>query len=434
MDPLFWPPSRLDVVSAWYGHVPFGHWVVCNTKPRVLVELGTHCGVSYAAFCESVLRLRLPTACFAVNTWKGDEQAGFYGEEVYESLRHFNSSRYAPFSELLRTTFDEALSYFADNSIDLLHIDGFHTYEAVKHDFEAWLPKLSERAVVLLHDTNGRERSFGVWRLFLELKERWPTFEFLHSYGLGVVAVGSDAPNPVTALCTLNGDSINSVRERFAKMGERWEDRNRGTDTARRRLDELGQTVETLASALNDQQARADRFAAEVESLRTELCGFKAVEFKALESALEKEHARSTGLMAEIRSIRAELRWSKRQLFNWNEYDHAYHAWKEYKKNRIGRQEALEIIDARYGVRPFFRLYPLYKVIKPFRKLKKSLARRLSGEKKPNCDNRPSGPIFSLKGFCAWKKLPPVSPTDSYKKSTALSPRSSIESWGTTNT
>lgn len=137
LDPLFWPPSRLDVVSAWYGHVPFGHWLVCNTKPRLLVELGTHSGVSYAAFCEAVLRMRLPTICFAVDTWKGDEHAGLYGEEVYEDLVRFNSARYAAFSKLMRTTFDEAASCFADNSIDILHIDGFHSYEAAKHDFES---------------------------------------------------------------------------------------------------------------------------------------------------------------------------------------------------------------------------------------------------------------------------------------------------------
>ena len=92
----------------------------------------------------------------------------------------------------MRSTFEAAVSEFEDSSIDLLHIDGLHTYEAVKNDFETWKPKLSNSAVVLLHDTRVWANGFGVWRFFAELRERYWTFEFAHSFGLGMVVVGSE--------------------------------------------------------------------------------------------------------------------------------------------------------------------------------------------------------------------------------------------------
>ena len=105
--------------------------------------------------------------------------------------RRFHDERYGAFSELLRCTFDEALGYFSDASVDFLHIDGLHTYEAVRHDFENWRPKLSDSAVVLLHDTNVREGDFGVRHLWEDLHTQFPSFEFLHGYGLGVLIPGA---------------------------------------------------------------------------------------------------------------------------------------------------------------------------------------------------------------------------------------------------
>ena len=63
-------------MSAWNGHIPFAHWLVTAAKPGIFVELGPHAGVSYSAFCEAILRAKTGTRCFAVDTWKGDEQAG----------------------------------------------------------------------------------------------------------------------------------------------------------------------------------------------------------------------------------------------------------------------------------------------------------------------------------------------------------------------
>jgi Methyltransferase domain len=197
--PMFWLPDLL-AESAWLGHLPFAFWIVDALRPGVFVELGTHRGTSYSAFCQAVQHLNLETRCFAVDTWKGDEHAGFYGEDVFKEFRGYHDPRYGGFSRLVRSTFDAAADYFSDQSIDLLHIDGCHTYEAVRHDFENWRPKLSNRSVVLFHDTNVRERRFGVWRLWEELTKVYPSFEFVHGHGLGVLGFGRDLPERVCQL------------------------------------------------------------------------------------------------------------------------------------------------------------------------------------------------------------------------------------------
>ncbi|MGC9196350.1 MAG: class I SAM-dependent methyltransferase [Syntrophobacteraceae bacterium] len=364
--PLSWPPSRLGVESAWYDQVAFAHWLVSSIGPGVLVELGTYNGVSYASFCEAVTRKGLPAACFAVDTWKGDEQTGFYGEEVYEDLVRFNSSRYSPFSVLVRSAFDDALPDFEDGSIDLLHIDGLHTYDCARHDFESWLPKLSDRAVVLLHATNLRERGFGIGRLFLELSLRYPTFELLHGHGLGVVAVGADAPVAVSALCSLSGVSLGSVRERFSCVGRRWGNDGRAGAGEQPRIVPALQLVRGL-------RARADSFSSRVESLKTE-----RFEPDDVQGALEKDCSRVDCLADRIEALTMDLAsGSVGWICGWNQYEAARQVWKQYRKKQIQRHEALEIIQDTCCVRSFFVLYPLYEALKPFVKIwRKLLARR----------------------------------------------------------
>lgn len=187
-------PERLTPIESWHRHIPFSFALLDMLRPKVFVELGTHRGDSYCAFCQGVDTQGLATRCFAVDTWQGDSQAGYYGDEIFRDLTAWHDPRYGRFSTLLRMTFDEALNRFADGSVDLLHIDGLHTYEAVRHDFESWLPKLSPNAVVLFHDTAVRHSDFAVWKLWQEVSERYPSFEFNHGFGLGVLAVGDQVP------------------------------------------------------------------------------------------------------------------------------------------------------------------------------------------------------------------------------------------------
>jgi hypothetical protein len=251
-------PARLVEPSAWLAHIPFAMWLVGALKPRMIVELGVHTGNSYCAFLQAAQTLGLDTRCFGIDHWYGDEHAGHYGDEIYQEFRAYHDPRYGTFSTLLRSSFEEALPYFSDGSVDLLHIDGFHTVEAVSADFESWLPKVSSRGVALFHDSNVRERGFGIWQFWEELSSRYPHFEFLHSHGLGVAYLGTEPlSGPLKALFTTKTDAENErVRGYFARLG---------TSVAERRA---GLTLAANVEAMN---ARITELDTEVATVRAEL-------------------------------------------------------------------------------------------------------------------------------------------------------------------
>lgn len=216
----FWMP-RYQMPSAWHQNAPFAFWIVDTLRPRIIVELGTHNGFSYLCFCQAVDILDTGTQCIAVDLWTGDEHSGFYGTDVLIELRSIHDDPYSRFSRLVQTSFDDAAEHVAKHSIDLLHIDGRHRYEDVRHDFETWLPKLSDRSVVLFHDINVRERGFGVDRFWEEMKDRYPTFTIIDQHGLGVAGIGE---NQVEALQKLfdaekDPDLETKIRRVYQRLG-----------------------------------------------------------------------------------------------------------------------------------------------------------------------------------------------------------------------
>jgi hypothetical protein len=242
---VFLEPDRLVPPASWLEHIPFAFWIVDALRPETLVELGTHTGNSYAAFAQAVRELGCPTACYAIDTWEGDPHAGFYGENVFEEWRAYHDRQFSAFSRLIRARFDDALLHFADGSVDLLHIDGYHTLDSVQADFDVWLPKMSARGVVLLHDINVRERDFGAWQLWDRLKQEYPSFTFLHGHGLGVLGVGRDFPEPVRWLLTRAAApaEVSRIRDHFARLGRRIGRVHEAANTQSRTLVELRQRL-----------------------------------------------------------------------------------------------------------------------------------------------------------------------------------------------
>ena len=172
----------------WEGHRDFAYDLLQFVRPERLVELGSQYGCSLFSFCQAVRDFKLNTEINAVDMWSGDIGAEITGEEVYALVQKTAATYYPEVNlHLFQMCFDDARPNFADNSIDILHIDGGHTFEDVEHDFTTWLPKLKENGIVLFHDVYSPidQGSCDHWEK--TKKEYDCYFDFTHSCGLGIL-------------------------------------------------------------------------------------------------------------------------------------------------------------------------------------------------------------------------------------------------------
>ena len=172
----------------WEGHRDFAYDLLQFVRPERLVELGSQYGCSLFSFCQAVRDFELDTEISAVDMWSGDIGAEITGEEVYALVKKTAATYYPEVNlHLFQMCFDDARPNFADNSIDILHIDGGHTFEDVEHDFTTWLPKLKENGIVLFHDVYSPidQGSCDHWEK--TKKEYDCYFDFTHSCGLGIL-------------------------------------------------------------------------------------------------------------------------------------------------------------------------------------------------------------------------------------------------------
>jgi predicted O-methyltransferase YrrM len=218
---IYFPPSfeflpKHMAFSTWVDHLPFGYDLIAALRPETLVELGTQTGVSYFCFCQAAREQGVELAAFAVDTWRGDAHTAAYDESIWESVRAHNAAEYADFSTLLRMLFEDAVQRFPDQSIDLLHIDGYHTYDAVRGDFELWYPKVKPGGIVLFHDVAARLLDFGAWRYWAELEAAHDTFLFRHGFGLGVLRKpGPARASPLLELLFLKDERVREKLRSF---------------------------------------------------------------------------------------------------------------------------------------------------------------------------------------------------------------------------
>ena len=199
----------------WAGHRAFAYDYVRNERPSCIVELGSYYGCSAFAFLQAMKDGGIAGSFYAVDTWEGDSfTKNDYREDIYGQYKEIQDTCFSDWdfsfekdssdkelqkgdtvsdkgAHMLRMTFDEAVRLFEDDSIDLLHIDGSHLYEDVKHDFLTWKNKVKKDGVIFFHDISEEEvfgKVMGSHVFWKELVSQYPlTLEFPFSLGLGVL-------------------------------------------------------------------------------------------------------------------------------------------------------------------------------------------------------------------------------------------------------
>lgn len=179
--------------SPWSGHRYFGYDYIANIKPRLMVELGSYYGCSAFTFLQAVKDFELQAEFYAVDTWSGDSfTVSDYQENIYDQYKRIQEACFSnQKAHMLRMTFDEAVESFKNETIDLLHIDGSHAYEDVKHDFLTWKNKVKKSGVIFFHDISSDKlfgKTLGSHLFWEELKKEYPYIvEFSFSFGLGIL-------------------------------------------------------------------------------------------------------------------------------------------------------------------------------------------------------------------------------------------------------
>jgi len=162
------------LASAWKGHRSFAQWLVHELQPRVTVDLGVDTG--YSTFCWAEHN---PGHVYGIDSFEGDAHAGF--RNTRDQVTHDQQQLGLTNITWIQGWFD-AVAKSWTLPIDILHIDGLHTYSAVSEDYANWHGHVRDSGVILFHDTQAFPE---IGQFFQEL----PGFkhEFLHSAGLGIV-------------------------------------------------------------------------------------------------------------------------------------------------------------------------------------------------------------------------------------------------------
>jgi len=168
--------------------------LVQERKPEVVVEIGTANGGTLVAWCA----LAQPKAVIVSIDLPGGVHGGGYAYWRSFVYRRFaqpgQSLRLLRADSHLLATRETLQTILPPEGIDFLFIDGDHTYEGVKADFEMYSRLVRRGGLVALHDVckHPPEMNCHVDKFWQEVQQKYKTSVIIENanqggFGIGVV-------------------------------------------------------------------------------------------------------------------------------------------------------------------------------------------------------------------------------------------------------
>ena len=130
--------------------------IVQRQRPQTIVEIGSYLGRSTVLLALALRDARPDGRLVAIDPHTGDRQhLEALSTSTLPSYDLFRSHlRAAGVEDTVEVVVDESVSASRnfEGGVDLLYVDGWHSYDAVLADGAAWLPKLRPQGVVVFDD------------------------------------------------------------------------------------------------------------------------------------------------------------------------------------------------------------------------------------------------------------------------------------------
>ena len=164
--------------------------LIATRKPKTVLEIGTALGGTLLLMC----RLSDPNATIiSLDLADRDLRYRGYREPIFRSFPRKRQKLHLVLADSHREeTKHRIANLLEDKRLDILFIDGDHSYGGVRSDFEMYSPFVRQGGIVIFHDIveHSPEKCCEVNRFWMELRQQYQYHEIIENPNQGWAGIG----------------------------------------------------------------------------------------------------------------------------------------------------------------------------------------------------------------------------------------------------